>query len=132
MRLLERGGDDIRFSCDGVVKRALARATATNSGSTSTAPAGASSTGPTRRRGSEDDDADGAVRSPVSGVIVGVEAKAGDRVRRGQALATVEAMKMQYAILAPIDGVVQTANAVAGAQTQARALLFAIEPHGDH
>ncbi len=31
----------------------------------------------------EDEHADGAVRSPVSGVVVGVEAKAGDRVRRG-------------------------------------------------
>jgi len=79
----------------------------------------------------EDEHADGAVRSPVSGVVVGVEAKAGDRVRRGQALATVEAMKMQYSILAPIDGVIAQAKAVAGRQAQARALLFAIEPHGD-
>ena len=72
------------------------------------------------------------MRSPVSGVILGVEARAGDKVRRGQALATIEAMKMQYSILAPIDGVIQIANAVAGAQAQARAILFAIEPHGDH
>ena len=62
----------------------------------------------------EDESADGAVRSPVSGVVVSVEAKAGDRVRRGQTLLTVEAMKMQYSILAPIDGVVAHANAVAG------------------
>ena len=79
----------------------------------------------------EDERADGAVRSPVSGVIVAVEAKAGDRVRRGQALATVEAMKMQYSILAPIDGVIAHASAVAGQQAPLRALLFAIEPHGD-
>ena len=79
----------------------------------------------------EDEHADGAVRSPVSGVVVGVEAKAGDRVRRGQALATVEAMKMQYSILAPIDGVIAHASAVAGQQAPLRAVLFAIEPHGD-
>jgi geranyl-CoA carboxylase alpha subunit len=79
----------------------------------------------------KDELSDGAVRSPVSGVIVGVEAKAGDRVRRGQALATIEAMKMQYSILAPIAGVVTMANAALGAQAQARALLFAIEPPGD-
>ena len=78
-----------------------------------------------------DGHADGAVRSPVSGVVVGVEAKAGDRVRRGQILATVEAMKMQYSILAPIDGVIAQANAVAGQQAPSRALLFAVEPHGD-
>ncbi len=40
-------------------------------------------------------------------------------------------MKMQYSILAPIDGVIAEANAVAGRQAQARALLFAIAPHGD-
>jgi geranyl-CoA carboxylase alpha subunit len=79
----------------------------------------------------KDELSDGAVRSPVSGVVVGVEAKAGDRVRRGQALATIEAMKMQYSILAPIAGVVTMANAALGAQAQARALLFAIEPPGD-
>ena len=73
---------------------------------------------------------DGAVRSPVSGTIIAVEAKAGDVVRRGQALATVEAMKMQYAILAPIDGVIGQAHAVTGKQTQARALLFAITASG--
>ena len=78
-----------------------------------------------------DQSADGAVRSPVSGVVVSVEAKAGDRVRRGQTLATVEAMKMQYSILAPIDGVIAHANAVSGKQLPLRALLFAIEPHGD-
>ncbi len=76
-------------------------------------------------------DADGAVRSPVSGVVISIEATAGDKVKRGQALATVEAMKMQYAILAPIDGVVAEAHAVAGRQAEARALLFAIAPEGD-
>ena len=40
-------------------------------------------------------------------------------------------MKMQYSILAPIDGVIAQANAVAGQQAPLRALLFAIEPHGD-
>ncbi len=75
-----------------------------------------------------DEHADGAVHSPVSGVVVAVAAKAGDRVRRGQTLATVEAMKMQYSILAPLDGVIAQVNAVAGRQARARALLFAIEP----
>ena len=83
---------------------------------------------PPRRDGEA---AEGAVRSPVSGVVVSVEAKAGERVRRGQTLATVEAMKMQYSILAPIDGVIGQANAVAGQQAPLRALLFAVEPHGD-
>ena len=71
------------------------------------------------------------MRAPVSGVVVGVEAKPGDRVRRGQTLAVVEAMKMHYPIVAPIDGIVVEANAVAGKPAEQRALLFAIEPCGE-
>ena len=78
----------------------------------------------------KDADADGAVRAPVSGVVVAVEASAGEAVRRGQVLATLESMKMHYAILAPIDGVIVEAHAVAGRQANARALLFAIAPEG--
>ena len=87
-----RDGDELWLDFDGACRRFVDRTYA-----------------PPRLK---DEDADGAVRSPVSGVIVGVEAKAGDRVRRGQALATVEAMKMQYSILAPIEGVITEANAV--------------------
>jgi geranyl-CoA carboxylase alpha subunit len=106
-----RDGDDLWLDFDGAIRRVVDR-----------------TYDPARLK---DEHADGAVRSPVSGVVVGVEVKPGDRVRRGQALATVEAMKMQYSILAPIDGVVAHANAVAGQQAPLRALLFAIEPHGD-
>jgi geranyl-CoA carboxylase alpha subunit len=130
IQLLSRAGNDIRFTCGGVDRRA---ALACDGDELWLDFDGACrrfvdlTYAPPRLK---DEDSDGAVRSPVSGVIVGVEAKVGDEVRRGQALATVEAMKMQYSILAPIDGVVQTANAAAGAQAQARAILFAIEPHG--
>ncbi len=77
------------------------------------------------------DEAGGAVESPVSGVLVGVDARTGDRVRRGQSLATVEAMKMQYVILAPIDGLILSAPGAVGSQVPARALLFEIEASGD-
>ena len=131
IQLLSRAGNDIRFTCGGVDKRA---SSASDGDELWLDFDGACrrfvdlTYAPPRLK---DEDSDGAVRSPVSGVIVGVEAKVGEKVRRGQVLATVEAMKMQYSILAPIDGVVQTANAAAGAQAQARSILFAIEPHGD-
>jgi acetyl/propionyl-CoA carboxylase alpha subunit len=83
---------------------------------------------PPRRVG---DEAGGVVHSPVSGVLVGVDARTGDRVRRGQALATVEAMKMQYVILAPIDGLIVSAPGAVGSQVPTQALLFEIEPSGD-
>jgi geranyl-CoA carboxylase alpha subunit len=127
LRLVEGGGDEIRVLCDG----ALLKARVARSGEELTllldgidyeffdrtyAP-------PARSEAN----ADGAVHAPVSGVLVSVDVKAGDRVRRGQALATIEAMKMQHDILAPIDGTVESVRAVAGAQTPARALLFKIK-----
>jgi geranyl-CoA carboxylase alpha subunit len=80
--------------------------------------------------GREADEADGAVRSPVSGILVGVDARTGDSVRRGQALASVEAMKMQYVILAPIDGLIVADPGDPGSQVAARAILFEIEAFG--
>jgi biotin carboxyl carrier protein len=56
---------------------------------------------------------------------------AGDHVRRGQALATVEAMKMQYSILSPIEGVITHSAAAQGGQAQARELLFVIVADGE-
>jgi 3-methylcrotonyl-CoA carboxylase alpha subunit len=43
----------------------------------------------------------------MPGKVVGFLAKAGDRVQRGQALAVMEAMKMEHTITAPHDGVVE-------------------------
>ncbi|MGO9420018.1 ATP-binding protein [Roseiarcus sp.] len=130
LRLIERGERDVRYAIDGVIRRAVH---ARDGDDLWLDVEGGcrrfidKTYAPPRLKDAE---ADGAVRSPVSGVVVAVEAKAGDAVRRGQALATVEAMKMHHAILAPIDGVIAEAHAVAGRQTHARALLFAIAPEG--
>ena len=107
------------------------RATATVFGSLSRARACVSSIARTRRPKLKDAQSDGAVRSPVSGVIAAVAAMAGDHVRRGQALATVEAMKMQYSILSPIEGVITLAAAAQGGQAKARELLFVVVADGE-
>ena len=123
---IERDGDDLSFVVDGVQRRArcvregdvlwldvegaLRRFT-----DLTYAP-------PIRA----EEQAGGALRSPVSGVVVAVAAKAGDAVTRGQELAVVEAMKMQHALLCPLDGTVVEAHAVAGQTTIAGALLFLI------
>ena len=46
------------------------------------------------------------VRSPMPGTVVAVHAATGDAVTAGQRLVTVEAMKMEHTLLAPIDGTV--------------------------
>jgi geranyl-CoA carboxylase alpha subunit len=105
--LLSRSGDELVLLLDGVNHEFVDRTYASSK--------------------QADDNADGMVRAPVSGVLVSVEVGAGEVVRRGQALATIEAMKMQHDILAPIDGVIAAVHRVAGAQASARALLFEIK-----
>ncbi|MCU1580966.1 MAG: acetyl/propionyl-CoA carboxylase subunit alpha, partial [Microbacteriaceae bacterium] len=47
------------------------------------------------------------LRSPMPGTVVAVEVSAGDTVSAGQVLLTVEAMKMEHKLLAPVAGVVE-------------------------
>ncbi|MGA2792876.1 MAG: biotin carboxylase N-terminal domain-containing protein [Roseiarcus sp.] len=126
LRLIERGDHEIRVLRDGAVVRALFART----GDALTLNLDGvgydfvdRTYAPPQRA---DDNADGRVRAPVSGVLVSVDVAAGEAVRRGQALATIEAMKMQHEILAPIDGIVESVHTAAGAQAPARALLFEI------
>ncbi len=51
----------------------------------------------------------GDVLSPLAGKVVSFEVKVGDKVTEGQQVATIEAMKMEAAITAPVAGVVQRA-----------------------
>ena len=48
----------------------------------------------------------GRLTSPMPGKVVSFAVKAGDRVKRGQALAVLDAMKMEHTIAAPSDGTV--------------------------
>ncbi len=50
--------------------------------------------------------AGGSLMAPMPGKIVAMHIKAGDTVKAGQALAVMEAMKMEHTINAPRDGVV--------------------------
>jgi 3-methylcrotonyl-CoA carboxylase alpha subunit len=42
----------------------------------------------------------------MPGKVVSFSVKAGDKVTKGQALAVMDAMKMEHTIAAPMDGVV--------------------------
>ena len=54
----------------------------------------------------EDGAADPAVRSPMPGTVVSVSVSNGDTVQAGQVLVSVEAMKMEHQLVAPLDGTV--------------------------
>jgi len=46
----------------------------------------------------------GAIKSPLPGVILSIDCKAGDTVKKGQKLLVLEAMKMENTIQADRDG----------------------------
>ena len=69
-----------------------------------------------------------AVRSPVAGTLAQLRVAEGERVAAGQALASVEAMKMEIWTRAPADGTVRAVHAVETATVAAGQLLIEIEP----
>ncbi|MGO8895424.1 MAG: acetyl/propionyl/methylcrotonyl-CoA carboxylase subunit alpha [Streptosporangiaceae bacterium] len=71
---------------------------------------------------------DGVVRSPMPGTVLAVKAAKGERVRAGQPLLIVEAMKMEHTISAPVDGVVAELTAAVGQQVGLNEALAVISP----
>ena len=55
-----------------------------------------------------------AVTSPLPGVIIAVKVNVGDKVKAGQEVAVLEAMKMENSIEATQDGTVTAINAAKG------------------
>lgn len=53
---------------------------------------------------------EGDLSSPISGKIVDVKVKKGDKVKKDQVLMVIEAMKMEYLIRAPKKGTVKKIN----------------------
>ncbi len=52
--------------------------------------------------------------APMSGTVIAVMVKVGDRVAKGAPLVILEAMKMEHTIVAPAEGVVRAVNFRAG------------------
>jgi biotin carboxyl carrier protein len=48
----------------------------------------------------------GEIRAPMPGVVVSLHKKEGDAVQRGETIVTIESMKLQMALAAPRDGIV--------------------------
>jgi 3-methylcrotonyl-CoA carboxylase alpha subunit len=64
----------------------------------------------------------------MPGLVRIVSAEPGARVAKGDALVTMEAMKMELVLAAPRDGVVAAVPVAAGDQVPEGALLVALEP----
>ena len=54
------------------------------------------------------------IKSPLPGIIISIDVKEGQAVKRGQKVAVIEAMKMENEILAEADGTVTAIHANKG------------------
>jgi pyruvate carboxylase subunit B len=66
--------------------------------------------------------------APMPGLIVRVNVSGGDRVRAGQGLVVMEAMKMENELRAAAAGVVRKVLVTAGSAVEKGALLLEMEP----
>lgn len=68
------------------------------------------------------------LEAPMPGLIVAVHAKPGERVRQGQPLVVMEAMKMQNELQAEADGIVQALHVEVGDTVEAGRALVSLAP----
>jgi propionyl-CoA carboxylase alpha chain/3-methylcrotonyl-CoA carboxylase alpha subunit len=62
----------------------------------------------------------------MPGKIVSVPVQAGEAVSKGQPVVVLEAMKMEHALVAPFDGVVETVSVAVGDQVVDGAVLAVV------
>jgi 3-methylcrotonyl-CoA carboxylase alpha subunit/geranyl-CoA carboxylase alpha subunit len=67
------------------------------------------------------------VRAPFNGRLIGLPVAAGQAVRRGDTLAVIESMKLEHALAAPRDGVVQAIAVECGQQLATSQILMRLE-----
>uniref|UniRef100_A0AC35TH11 Methylcrotonoyl-CoA carboxylase subunit alpha, mitochondrial n=1 Tax=Rhabditophanes sp. KR3021 TaxID=114890 RepID=A0AC35TH11_9BILA len=82
-----------------------------------------------------DEELSGAVdgaKAPMPGIIDKVLVKPGDSITAGQSLIVMVAMKMEYVIKAPHDGIVESISCIAGQNVPKNAILIKFKDDGAH
>jgi acetyl/propionyl-CoA carboxylase alpha subunit len=74
---------------------------------------------------------DGKVTAPMPGRVTSLAVAKGAAVRKGQTLATLEAMKMEHALVAAFDGTVAEVRGAVGDQVVEGQLLLRLEPNAE-
>lgn len=87
-------------------------------------------TGPLIRAAERDVASDGVLRAPMPGTVVAVPATPGMAVREGDVLAVMLAMKIEIALAAPFDGVVERVACAAGDLVSSRQVLVVVRDEG--
>jgi len=73
-------------------------------------------------------DTDGELRSPMPGSVVMVKKNAGEAVSEGEVIAVIEAMKMEYPLVAPFVGQVESIAVSVGAQVTRGQIVAIVVP----
>ncbi len=71
---------------------------------------------------------EGTLTAPMPGTVTRLLARAGAKVRAGQPLLALEAMKMEHEFTAPTDGVLTELRVEEGSQVETGAVLAVVEP----
>ena len=70
------------------------------------------------------------IRAPMTGRVVAVAARTGEAASEGDLLLTIEAMKMEFRLTAPEDGVVAEVLCAEGDRVELGQLLVKLKPGG--
>lgn len=66
--------------------------------------------------------------APMPGSILRIHVSVGEEVKKGAALVTLEAMKMEHQITSPYDGVIESIDCAEGAMVQPGVDLISVDP----
>lgn len=66
------------------------------------------------------------IKCPMPGTILSVNVAVGDKIKKGQLLMVLEAMKMENEIMSPCDGTVVSVHTTKGSSVESGALLCVI------
>lgn len=69
--------------------------------------------------------------SPISGTVVSVDVKEDDKVRKGDVIMVIEAMKMEYLIKSPYDGIIEKIYFRVGEQIDKGVKSVDVKKQGD-
>lgn len=67
------------------------------------------------------------IKSPMPGLVLKINRNIGDKVRKGETVMVLEAMKMENEIKAPIDGEISELNIKVGQPIEKNFLLFSVK-----
>ncbi|MGL4391986.1 MAG: biotin/lipoyl-containing protein [Fusobacteriaceae bacterium] len=67
------------------------------------------------------------IKSPVQGVIVGIKVEAKQKIKVGEVVALIEAMKMESPIVSPVEGIIEQIFITKGSAVEEGTLLITIK-----